>query len=180
VQPESFDLRETIGTVERVIKGMAAEHDITVVTRIDETIGSVYLDEGRFKQILLNLLSNAVKFSSRGAFVYLNANAIAAELSPLGCESIRIDVEDRGIGIPKGELAHIFDEFYQVAQTRGARKGGTGLGLSLARNFVELHRGTIGVVSEPGRGATFTIYLPRTYSVAAAPQLPVRATAQQH
>ena len=176
VQPETFDLRETIGTVERVIKGMAAEHDITVVSRIDESIGSVHLDEGRFKQILLNLLSNAVKFSSRGAFVYLNANAIAPEMSPLGCESIRIDVEDRGIGIPAGELAHIFDEFYQVAQNRGARKAGTGLGLSLARNFVELHRGTIGVVSEPGRGATFTIYLPRTYTVAATPQLRVFAS----
>ena len=164
VQPESFDLRETIGTVERVIKGMAAEHDITVVTRIDDTLSTVYLDEGRFKQILLNLLSNAVKFSRRGSYVYLNASAVPTAQSPLHCDSIRIDVEDRGIGIPAEALQSIFDEFYQVSRDRDARKGGTGLGLSLARNFVELQRGTIGVVSEPGQGATFTIHLPRHYS----------------
>jgi signal transduction histidine kinase len=180
VQPESFDVRETIGTVERVIKGMAAEHDITVVTKIDDGVAIAYLDEGRFKQILLNLLSNAVKFSPRGGFVYLNATALAAERSPLGCEALRIDVEDRGIGIPNDELQHIFDEFYQVTQTRAARKGGTGLGLSLARNFVELHRGTIEVVSEAGKGATFTIHLPRNYSPAPPPQLSARAAATSH
>jgi signal transduction histidine kinase len=170
IEPESFDLRETVGTVERVIKGMAAEHDVTVVTRIEDGLSLVYLDEGRFKQILLNLLSNAVKFSPRGGFVYLNVTHLAAERSPLGCDTIRIDVEDRGIGIPPDELQHIFDEFYQATQSPSARKTGTGLGLSLARNFVELHRGTIGVVSEPGKGATFTIHLPRTYSAALPPQ----------
>jgi signal transduction histidine kinase len=173
VQAESFDVRETIVTVERVIKGMAAEQDITVVTRIEEAITTAYLDEGRFKQILLNLLSNAVKFSPRGAFVYLNVTRVAADISPLGCDTIRIDVEDRGIGIPPNELQHIFDEFYQVTQTGSTRKG-TGLGLSLAKNFVELHRGTIGVVSEPGRGATFTIHLPRQYSPQPLPQLSPR------
>jgi signal transduction histidine kinase len=173
VYAESFDVRETVGTVERVIKGMAAEQDISVVTRIDDGVDTAYLDEGRFKQILLNLLSNAVKFSPRGGFVYLTVTNVAAEVSPLACDTIRIDVEDRGIGIPADEVAHIFDEFYQVTQTGSTRKG-TGLGLSLARNFVELHRGTIGVVSQPGRGATFTIHLPKTYSPMTVPHLSPR------
>ena len=172
VQPESFDLRETIATVERVIKGMAAEQDVTVVTRISDGISTVFLDEGRCKQVLLNLLSNAVKFSPRGEFVYLTATDVPAATSPLACDAIRIDVEDRGVGIPADAQKHIFDEFYQVAQHRDARKG-TGLGLSLARNFVALHRGTISVVSEPGKGATFTIHLPRTYA-AVTPQLQIK------
>jgi signal transduction histidine kinase len=118
-----------------------------------------------------------VKFSPRGAFVYLNVNKVAAAASPLACDTIRIDVEDRGIGIPPDELEHIFDEFYQVTQTGSTRKG-TGLGLSLAKNFVELHRGTIGVVSQPGRGATFTIHLPKNYSPVPVPQLSPRPHAE--
>ena len=166
---ETFDIRETIATIERVIKGMAAEHDVTVVTRIDENLTDVHLDEGRIKQILLNLLSNAVKFSPRGSYVYLNAAAIPASASLINADAIRIEVIDRGVGIPPDELPHIFDEFYQVAQHRVARRGGTGLGLSLTKNFVELHHGTINVVSQPGRGTTFTIHLPRHFLDETAP-----------
>jgi signal transduction histidine kinase len=152
LQPETFDLQDTIGTVDRVIKGMAAERDVTIVSRIDPAIGSVFLDEGRVKQILLNLLSNAVKFSHRGGFVYLT---VAAEAE----ETIRIDVTDSGIGIAPDELTRIFDEFYQAGRRR--TRGGTGLGLSLTKSFVELHNGTIAVASEAGKGSTFTVRLPR-------------------
>jgi signal transduction histidine kinase len=105
------------------------------------------------KQILLNLLSNAVKFSNHSGFVYLNASAAERDM-------IRIDVTDSGMGIPGDELGRIFEEFYQVRATR-RHKGGTGLGLSLTKNFVEMHGGTIDVQSEPGKGSTFTIQLPR-------------------
>jgi signal transduction histidine kinase len=64
------------------------------------------------------------------------------------------------MGIPQEDLGRIFDEFYQADQTRNAVKSGTGLGLSLTKNFVELHHGTIEVRSESGRGSTFTMYLP--------------------
>ncbi|HWW60253.1 MAG TPA: ATP-binding protein, partial [Thermoanaerobaculia bacterium] len=150
IRAETFDLRETVATVERVIKGMAAERSVSIVTKIDDAIGSVHLDEGRLKQMLLNVLSNAVKFSPRGGFVYLNVSTVDATTSPLACETIRVDVTDRGPGIPPNELPRIFDEFYQVVENRRTRKNGTGLGLSLTKNFVELHRGTISVVSEPG------------------------------
>ena len=176
IQPESFDLRETIATVDRVIKGMAAERGVTIVTTIDAGVSTVTLDEGRVKQILLNLLSNAVKFSNRGGFVYLNVAALPD--SPLGCETIRIEVADSGIGIPADALAHIFDEFYQVGGRR--QKGGTGLGLSLTRNFVEMHNGTIDVESEAGRGSLFRIHLPRNCGagVVAGYRLTVDSTAR--
>jgi len=151
---QEFDLRETVAVVDRVIKGMAAERDVTVVTTIDPDLSIANLDEVRVKQILLNLLSNAVKFSDRGGYVYLNVSQID--------ERIRIEVKDSGIGIAQKELERIFQEFYQVPGR--SRKGGTGLGLSLTRNFVEMHRGKIQVRSEEGRGSTFVVDLPRSLS----------------
>jgi signal transduction histidine kinase len=161
---ETFELRDTIATVERVIKGMAAERHVSVITSIDENVGSVHLDEGRLKQILLNLLSNAVKFSHDAGFVYLNVRSEA--------DSIRIDVMDTGTGIAATELPRIFDEFYQV-NDGGRRQKGTGLGLSLTKNFVEMHHGRISVKSEPGQGSTFTILLPRDARVPVTPRTPV-------
>jgi signal transduction histidine kinase len=72
-------------------------------------------------------------------------------------------VIDHGIGIAPDELARIFDEFYQTEDGRRSRRGGTGLGLSLTRNFVELHHGTIEVQSSPGHGSCFTMHLPVDY-----------------
>jgi signal transduction histidine kinase len=157
-----FDLRETVATVDRVIKGMAAERDVTVVTRLDPALGMAHLDEVRVKQILLNLLSNAVKFSQSGGYVHLSVTSLNESNSPLACETIRIEVTDSGIGIAPEELERIFDEFYQVTGPR--QKGGTGLGLSLTRNFVEMHHGKISVRSEVGKGSSFTVDLPRSYS----------------
>jgi signal transduction histidine kinase len=174
-----FDLRETVATVDRVIRGMAAERDVTIVTRLDPALGTAHLDEVRVKQILLNLLSNAVKFSKSGGYVYLTVTRLNADESPLGCETVHIEVADTGIGIAPAELERIFDEFYQV--TGPGQKGGTGLGLSLTRNFVEMHHGKISVRSEVGRGSSFTVYLPSSYE-GAPRSSPVAAAeqAQQH
>jgi signal transduction histidine kinase len=161
LHPQTFDLRETVATVDRVIRGMAAEHDVTIVTRIDPMVAEVYLDEARVKQILLNLLSNAIKFSHPKGFIYLNVTATDDD-------AIRLEVTDSGVGIPEDEVKRIFDEFYQVR--RREQKGGTGLGLSLTKNFVELHEGTIEVRSEVGKGSSFTVVLPRMFRPAAAMQ----------
>ncbi|HKO59492.1 MAG TPA: ATP-binding protein [Thermoanaerobaculia bacterium] len=161
LRPERFELAETVAAVDRVIKGMAAERGVTILTRIDPAVTDVYLDEARVKQILLNLLSNAVKFSHANGFVHLSVGTVAEPESPLACESVRIEVADSGIGIAAGDRLRIFDEFYQVGGR--PQRGGTGLGLSLTKNFVELHRGTIDVESEQGRGSTFRIHLPRYY-----------------
>jgi signal transduction histidine kinase len=165
---QPFDLRETVATVDRVIKGMAAERDVTIVTRLDPALSTAHLDEVRVKQILLNLLSNAVKFSKSGGYVYLTVTRLEENESPLGCEAIRIQVTDSGIGIARNELERIFDEFYQVSGPR--QKGGTGLGLSLTRNFVEMHHGKISVRSEVGQGSAFTVDLPRFYQGKATEQ----------
>ena len=85
---------------------------------------------------------------------------VTIEVTMSGDDAVRIDVADQGIGISSDELQRIFDEFYQTEEGRRARRGGTGLGLSLTRNFVELHHGRIDVKSTPGEGSTFTLVLP--------------------
>ncbi|HET8797839.1 MAG TPA: ATP-binding protein, partial [Thermoanaerobaculia bacterium] len=168
LRADTFDLRETIAAVERVMRGFAAEAKVQILSSIDAALPSVRLDEGRLKQILFNLLSNAVKFSPHGGVVSIACRFVARGESPLGFDTVRIDVADQGIGIPADELQRIFVAFYQTEHGRRSRKGGTGLGLSLTRNFVELHHGKIEVKSKPGEGSTFTLYLPIDYAEAAA------------
>jgi signal transduction histidine kinase len=165
LEVQSFDVREMTATVDRVIRGVAAERDVTVVTTIDPSITTAVLDEVRVKQILLNLLSNAVKFSNPGSTVQLTVREIAAGNSPLQCDSIELVVQDAGIGIASAEVDRIFDRFYQVPGS--TQKGGTGLGLSLTHNFVEMHGGAITVESTEGKGSRFTVTLPRMITPAA-------------
>jgi signal transduction histidine kinase len=124
----------------------------TLVVDVDDRLGEYIGDERKIKQILLNLLSNAVKFTPEGGRISISAKKTddAAEIS----------VSDTGIGIPPAEQATIFEEFRQVGGDYAHKKEGTGLGLTLAKKFVELHGGKIWVESEVGQGSTFTFTLP--------------------
>ncbi|MGA7617000.1 MAG: ATP-binding protein [Thermoanaerobaculia bacterium] len=168
LRPEWFEIRDTVASVERVMRGLAAEAGVSLKTTVETTVPLVRLDEGRVKQILFNLLSNAVKFSPGGGPVELEVARVDADASPLEMSSIRMVVRDHGIGIDAEHLARIFDEFYQTDEGRKTRKGGTGLGLSLTRSFVELHHGEIEVQSQLGKGSTFRMVLPVDYYEAAA------------
>ncbi len=160
LRPDLFDIRETVASVERVMRGFASEAGVGLTVDIDSDVPVVRLDEGRLKQILFNLVSNAIKFSPKGGPVWVTVNHVPRAQSPLRCDAIRIEVSDSGIGIELEELEKIFDEFYQTEDGRRSKKGGTGLGLSLTRNFVELHHGTIEVHSRREAGATFVMHLP--------------------
>jgi signal transduction histidine kinase len=108
-------------------------------------------DARMVKQILLNLLSNAIKFTPEGGSVAVRAAPTA--------DGIQISVSDTGIGIASEEHQVIFDEFQQGEGGRDAAREGTGLGLSLARRFVELHNGRIWVESTVSEGSTFSFTL---------------------
>ena len=126
-------------------------------------------DPVRVKQILFNLLSNAVKFSPRGSSVTVCTALLPEDRSPLGCQTVRIDVIDRGIGIRKEDLKIIFEEFRQVDGSSSRRYEGSGLGLALVRKLLEMNGGQIQVESEPGRGSTFSAFLPVSARAIAPP-----------
>ena len=109
-------------------------------------------DERKIKQILLNLLSNAVKFTPEGGRIGINAQQSNG--------AVEISVSDTGVGIAPEDQPKIFEEFRQVGSDYAHKSEGTGLGLTLAKKFVELHGGRIWVESEVGKGSTFTFTLP--------------------
>jgi len=113
-------------------------------------------DPDRLLQIVYNLVSNAVKFTLEGGKVRLQV-----EVSPQQSELI-IAVADTGVGIPPSDLHCIFDRFYQAENLEKAQTGGTGIGLALTKELVQIMGGTIAVESAPGNGATFTVVLPIT------------------
>ena len=119
---------------------------------MDDRLGEYVGDERKIKQILLNLLSNAVKFTPEGGRISITANK-----TENGAE---ISVSDTGIGIAPEDQPKIFEEFRQVGGDYAHKKEGTGLGLTLAKKFVELHGGKIWVESELGKGSTFSFTLP--------------------
>jgi two-component system, NtrC family, sensor kinase len=135
-----------------LVRERATRHGITLTQSVDERVGDIVADERKVKQILLNLLSNAVKFTSEGGRV--GVAATAAE------DGVTIAVSDTGIGIAPEDQAAIFEEFRQVGREDARTQEGTGLGLTLAKKFVELHGGRIWVQSQVGQGSTFTFTLP--------------------
>ncbi len=123
------------------------------IGEIDQAV--VVGDRDRLKQVILNLVSNALKFTPEGGRVTMGLALAAGQW-------VRLTVTDTGMGIPPGELSHIFDRFYRVDKARSRTLGGAGLGLSIAKRIVHMHGGRIEASSEgiPGRGATFSVWLP--------------------
>src|SRR5688572_437923 len=148
----TFDLPLAIDNARTFVRERATKHGISVDVNIDKRLGDFNGDERKIKQILLNLLSNAVKFTPEGGRIEISAWQIDG--------SIEISVSDTGIGIAPDDQARIFEEFRQVGGDYAHKKEGTGLGLTLAKKFVELHGGKIWVTSEVGKGSTFTFTLP--------------------
>jgi GAF domain-containing protein len=131
---------------------LVVRFDGKLMELVYQRVGDIVADERKVKQILLNLLSNAVKFTPEGRRVSLTATA--AE------DGITVSVSDTGIGIAPEDQAAIFEEFRQVGREDARKQEGTGLGLTLAKKFVELHGGRIWVQSQVGQGSTFSFTLP--------------------
>ena len=111
-----------------------------------EISGDIY----KLERICYNLLSNALKYTPKGG-------EVALALKRKGENEVEIIVKDNGVGIPKDEIAHVFDRFYQVKKNNA---GGTGIGLALVEAFAKMHGGKAEVESEVGKGTTFTVTLP--------------------
>ncbi len=134
----------------------AAEAQIEVEAAIQPDMTLVMADADRMGQVLNNLLGNALKFSPEGSTITVRVMQHERQ--------VRIEVEDRGVGIAADKLSRIFDRFYQVNDSHYARRGGVGLGLTISKQIVEAHGGEIGVTSEEGVGSTFFVVLPGAIS----------------
>jgi signal transduction histidine kinase len=150
--PAPFHLPTALENAITLVRERAARHGITLEIHLDPRLGDLVGDERKVKQVLLNLLSNAIKFTPEGGRISLKA--------ALTDRSVEISVSDTGIGIAPEDQAAIFEEFRQVGSDEARKLEGTGLGLTLAKKFVELHGGRIWVDSELGSGSTFTFTLP--------------------
>src|SRR5688572_7437853 len=151
--PRPTPVRQIVDQVAAVVAVAAQAKQIRIDNAVSPELPLVNADPSRLQQIFVNLVGNGVKFSSAGGMVRVSAGRQR--------DQVWISVEDRGVGIPKDELARIWDPFYQVEAPMQRRHGGSGLGLAIVRRLVELHGGVVRAESEgENRGSRFTFTLP--------------------
>ena len=151
--PRPTDVGVIVEQAGTVVAVAAQARQIKIANEVPRDLPPVHADAARLQQILVNLVGNAVKFSSPGGAVRVTAGRAR--------EQVWVAVEDEGVGIPKEELARIWDPFYQVEAPMRRRHGGSGLGLAIVRRLVELHGGVVRAESEgENRGSRFSFTLP--------------------
>ena len=152
IELTEFDLRTTIEEVADLLATQAHRKALDFVCHVPPELPALVRgDPGRIRQVLVNLVGNAIKFTERGEVV-LAVRSLAGEA---GSVSLRFSVRDTGIGIPPERQAAIFESFTQADGGTLRRYGGTGLGLTISRQLVEMMGGRVTLESEPGRGSTF-------------------------
>ena len=148
-----FDVRGALENCCTLIRERVLRRQLHLDLTLRAEVSTWRGDERKFKQVVLNLLSNAVKFTEADGEIRIEAG--------IEDDALVIRVVDTGIGIAASDMDVIFQEFRQLRASEQARSEGTGLGLALSRRLVELHGGTLGVHSVPGKGSTFTARFPR-------------------
>jgi PAS domain S-box-containing protein len=157
IEASNFDLRELAEEALVLLATQAHEKKIELVNDFDERIDCLLVgDAGRLRQVFINLLGNALKFTQQGE-VRLRIRQLARNESGL---TLRCEVSDTGIGIPRESQGRLFQPFTQADGTSTRRYGGTGLGLAITRQLTELMGGVIGFESEPDKGSCFWIEIP--------------------
>lgn len=166
LRPEPFAIREALAADLADVQPMADQKRLTLTLYVETAPIILIADPIRFKQIVYNLLSNAIKFTPEGGQVTVTVRAEAWGEGLGGAECVEISVADTGIGITAEEIPKLFERFTQLDPTIARKYHGTGLGLALTKQLVELHDGKIWATSEgKGRGSSFMVRLPM------APQL---------
>jgi PAS domain S-box-containing protein len=173
---EAVDLQALLSNSLSIVKEMAAAQHIGLALDVAADLGEPELDVRKTKQIVYNLLSNAVKFSTEGTRVVLSARRVArSQVGRLAgdwpvhgfaladnefAEFLELCVSDGGIGISPRNMARLFQAFSQIDSSLARKFEGTGLGLAMVKQLVELHGGSVAVASAEGEGARFAVWLP--------------------
>jgi signal transduction histidine kinase/DNA-binding response OmpR family regulator/HAMP domain-containing protein len=148
---ERVELAPLIEDVRLTVAPLVGKNDNTLHVDVEPGIGTIETDRTKLRQNLFNLLSNASKFAKSGRIELI----VRRE-----AHMVRFDVRDDGIGMTEAQIARLFQPFAQAESSTSRTYGGTGLGLSIVRHFADLLGGSVSVVSEPGKGSTFTLRLP--------------------
>jgi signal transduction histidine kinase len=152
LSPTLSHMHDVIRSLWPAMHGAATEKGIVLTFIPGVDVPVTYMDNRRIQQVLSCLMQNAIKFSEDGGRVEVRTARTS--------QGVQVEVEDRGMGIPAGDLPSIFETFRQIDGSATRRWGGMGIGLAMAKHIVELHGGTIDVSSEQGKGSTFSFVLP--------------------
>ena len=151
---ETFNLKDMLSRIYESFLPMSEEKNIRFDFHCHPETFLVTADSPKIEKVVNNLLSNAFKFTPQGGHVTLKAYPEPSD----GREMAVIQVEDDGIGIPAEEQTHIFERFHQASSHKG--NTGSGIGLNVAKEYVQMHHGKINVSSSPGKGSRFTVRIP--------------------
>jgi signal transduction histidine kinase len=148
-----LDIPSLVSKAVEVLQAQAVANNVTLVTDCARSVEPVNGDEGTLLEVFMNIIGNAIKFSERD-------NSVSIKIEG-GDGELHVSVSDKGVGIQKEDIPFVFDDFYRgKVQARGAEMG-SGLGLAISKRIINAHGGSITVESEPGKGSTFTVVLPR-------------------
>jgi len=154
VEKVDFDIHQTVDGAVRLLAPKAGEKGVDLTYVIDQSVGPTLVgDPTRIRQILLNFLSNAVKFTEKGK-VILEVRNLAETTEEV---QLRFSVTDTGIGLSEAAQKKLFQSFSQGDTSMTRRFGGTGLGLTICRKLAEMMDGSVNLVSNPGKGSTFSL-----------------------
>ncbi|MBN1311454.1 MAG: HAMP domain-containing histidine kinase [Anaerolineae bacterium] len=152
LEQEPVDIGGLVEQVVRQTTPMAEARHITLRAEVEQAVPTIRADGDRLIQALTNLLSNALRYTPQNGQVIVRASKVA--------NNIRLEVEDDGPGIAPEDLPFVFERFWRGDKSRSRGSGGSGIGLAIVRQLVEMHGGTVGVQSQVGQGAMFWIELP--------------------
>jgi signal transduction histidine kinase len=150
---EPASLSDLISDTLENFSGLAAQQSIVLSGSASPSIDPITMDVQRISRVLINLVDNSLRHTRAGGTVSIQAEVVGI--------TVRVTVQDSGEGISPNDLPHVFDRFYRGEKSRNQTTGGSGLGLAIAKGIIEAHGGEIGVVSNPGQGASFYFWLPK-------------------
>ncbi len=168
---EMIKIEPVIDYVKTSLDEMAKEKNLILKTKVEDNFAPIYADSRRLEQVLTNLVSNAIKFTPEGGQIEIRTEVIDAkdinyvemfdfEFRQLHGKYLLVCVKDNGIGISQENLVHVFDKFAQIENSLSRKVGGSGLGLPIARQLLEVHNGAIWCNSKPEKGSSFYFVLP--------------------
>lgn len=156
LQKKQGDIIKYLQYLGESFSSMATDKGIQLTFYSEEEELMMDYDDVKLQHIIYNLLSNALKFTFEGGKVIMHLQKILQEEKPY----LKLIIKDTGIGIPENKIVHIFDRFYQIEHSRDKQESGTGIGLALVKDLVQLMEGELEVKSQEGKGSVFTVYLP--------------------